>query len=107
MSVYKEAIYGLNHIQTNSKQVFPDAADYGAPCKKGDDTWNWAKQLVDWYAVKGSRKVETYSTGTTVSAIIEYMPNEHNSPRYEKVRITYVTCRKNKTMDGYIYLEKI
>ena len=107
MSIYKEVIHALKHIKSNSKQIYPDACDFGAPTTKGDSTWNLTKQLVKWYGVEGTRKVEKYSTGTTVSQLVEFMPNEHSSPELKTVEVIYVTTRKDKGMDGYVEIREI
>jgi hypothetical protein len=107
MSVYKEAVHAINLIKKNTKRIYPDACDEGTPVRKGDEVWNWAKQLVEWYGVEGSRKVVKYSTGTTVSNRVRYMPNEHGSSVYKTVTLTYVTTRHDKDIDGYIILEEV
>ena len=105
MSIYKEAVHAVNLIKRNSQRIYPDAADYGASVKKGDEIWNWAKQLVECYGVKGSRRVTKYGTGTSVTSLVEYMPDEHHSPRVVQVRVTYTTTRQDKFRDGYITIE--
>jgi hypothetical protein len=106
MSVYKEAVHAIKLIQSRSKRVYSDACDFGVPVRKGDEIWNWAKQLVDWYGEEGTREVTKYSTGTTVSHLVSYMPHEHQSARFERVKVVYVTTRHEQNMDGYIYVEK-
>lgn len=98
----------VESIESKSKQIFPDAADFGAPTRKGDAVWNAAKQLVDWYGVEGTRIEQRYPTGTTVSQVIEYMPNEHESDEYIKVVVEYTTTRNHPSMDGYVtvYLQQ-
>lgn len=106
MSVYKEAVLAVKVIKQNSKRIYPDACDFGAPVRKGDDIWNWAKQLVDWYGVKGTRKESRYSTGVSVSQKVMFMPDEHNSDKYVTVEVVYVSTEKNKEMEGYIYIKE-
>lgn len=106
MSVYKEGYYALQLIQNNSRQIYPDAADYGAPTKQGDDLWNVVKQVIEWYGVKGSRQQTNYSTGITVSHNIKLM-DEWNTGREEEYRITYITTRWNKLHDGYFQVDKV
>ena len=36
MSVYKEGYYIIDEIERASYQIYPDAADYGAPVVKGN-----------------------------------------------------------------------
>ena len=107
MSVYKEAVYAVNQIQKSSKQIYGDACDFGVPVLKNDKTWELMKQLVGWYGVQGTREEHRYSTGATISQVVEYMPNEHESSRYERVKVIYVVTPKSELMDGYVYLEKI
>jgi len=106
MSVYKEAVHAIATIENQSKRIYPDACDFGAPVKKGDDTWNWAKQLVDWFGVEGTRKEHRYATGATVSQKVSYMPNEHNSSSYVTVEVVFVLVEGQRNMDGYIYIQK-
>lgn len=106
MSVYKEAVHAVNLIRSKSRQVWNDSADFGVPVKKGDDVWNQAKLLVDWYGVKGTRNEHNYATGTTVSQKVSYMPNEHSSGRYVEVEVVFVTVRNNKHMDGIVYINE-
>jgi hypothetical protein len=106
MSVYKEAIMGLEHINKNSKFIYSDSCDFGAPTKKGDVTWNWVKQLVEMYGIEGTRHEQKYLTGTTVSHIIGFVSNEHERGEYHRAKLTYVTTRAGD-MDGYVYVEYI
>lgn len=66
MAVYRKGFHALNLIQKESTRIFSDACDFGTPTKKGDKIWNSAKQLVDWYGDKETKKVNKYSTGVTV-----------------------------------------
>jgi hypothetical protein len=103
MSVYKEGYYVVDIISKASKQIYLDACDFGAPANKGDNIWNWAKQLVDWYGVEGTRKSINYGTGKIVESIVKLM-NEGNG-RYDEFKITYTTTY-NKKYDGYFTIEK-
>ena len=100
MSVYKEGYHAVQLIQQHSRRIYPDAADFGAPTKQGDDLWMWVKQAIDWYGVKGSRQQTDYSTGTTVSHNIKLI-DEWNTKREEYYKITYTTH------DGYFTVDKL
>jgi hypothetical protein len=50
MGVYKEGFYAIDAIEKASKQIYPDACDFGAPFKTGDKISMFAKQLVEDYA---------------------------------------------------------
>ena len=106
MSVYKEGYYFINLIEKASKQIYPDACDFGAPIRKGDTLWNGMKQIVDWYGNPDTKKVVTYGTGATVSCVIELI-EEWRTGREEHFKLTYVTTRGDKNMDGYAYVERI
>lgn len=110
MSVYKEGFYAVRTIRNSMKQVYPDAADFGAPVRKGDELWNWAKQAVDWYGVEGTRKVERYLTGVTVTADIELMYEGDGPQRGEvlRFRIEYVSASGLKGgYMGYLTCEEV
>ena len=106
MSVYKEGYHLVSMIEKASKRIYPDACDYGAPVRKGDVLWNEIKQIIEWYGNKETRVVELYSTGTTVKCTIELM-DEWTTGREEHFELTYVTTRKDKNMDGYVYVTQV
>lgn len=106
MSVYKEGFYLIEFIEKKSKQIYDDAADYGAPVVKDDSVWNAMKQLSDWYGEKSTKKVDNYSTGTTASIEIHLL-DEWNTKKPVNYKMTYVTTRDHKEYDGYVYVERI
>jgi len=95
MSVYKEFFYILGEIEDASVQIFGDAADFGAPTKRGDFLWGAAKQLIEWYGVEGTRKEERYSTGYSVSQIVSGL-DEFETGKEEQYRIDFVSCNSGK-----------
>ena len=103
MSVYKEGFYAVDLITKASRQIWNDSADFGAPTKKGDNIWAWTKQLVEWYGVEGTKKVERYSTGTSVSQTVELM-DEWNTGKTIRYSVNFVTVSNNPNMDGIVYL---
>lgn len=116
MSVYREGFYTVELIRNRSVHIFDDAADFGAPTKKGDDLWNWAKQAIEWYGVEGTRKSHKYHTGASVEQIIELMDewavsDERKTVKEatERFKISYVTCTtgKCKGFDGFFSVEKV
>lgn len=106
MSVYKEGFHAVELIKKNSRQIWNDAADFGAPVKKGDALWNWTKQLIDWYGVENSRQQESYGTGTTVKHKVSLL-NEWSDMSEVMYEVTYVSVRNDKNMDGYVYLIRV
>ena len=110
MSVYKEGYFIVESLQKQSKQIYPDACDFGVLVKKGDANWNMAKQLIEWYGVKETRKVEVYSTGKSVDCDVELLDEWAVSDKrktekeaLDKFRISYTTCKvKGVDCDGYI-----
>lgn len=107
MSVYKEGFYALELIENQSKRIYPDACDFGAPARLNDPTWIAAKQLFDWYGDKDSRKEIKYETGTTVEATIELL-NEWTDGSSYKFKLSYITTRgKREKQDGYFYITPI
>ena len=54
-AVYREGYHIIDELKKASVQIYPDAADYGVPVKKGDKYWKMAQQLVTWYGVDKSR----------------------------------------------------
>jgi len=105
MSVFKEGYHVVNMIHKCSCQIFPDAADYGVLTTKGDNLWNWVKQAINWYGVKGSRRQSNYRTGVTVSHDIKLI-REHGSGVDDYFRITY-TSTNLKPYNGYFQVEQI
>lgn len=60
MAIYREGYHAIELIEENSVQIFPDACDFGAPVRKGDEIWNRSKQLIDWWIIRSkllSRKI--------------------------------------------------
>lgn len=117
MAVYREGYKALELIQKRSKQIYDDACDFGALTRKGDELWNAAKQLIDWYGDK-NRKQEDYSTGATITCdftlIDEWAVSDERKTEEEateKYRLTYVHCKngiktKEGKYDGYFYIER-
>lgn len=106
MSVYKEGFYAVEEIQNQSKQIYQDACDYGAPVKVGDSLWNWVKQACEWYGVKGTRKVSC--GGKQVDMVISLM-NEWTPPyKTHYFKISYFKTGGNeKNFDGFFEVSEI
>ena len=73
MSVYKEGYHIIESIMNQSRQIFPDAADFGVPVTENDSNWNDIKQLVEWYGVKETRRIDKWNGGSSVVCIVELM----------------------------------
>ena len=114
MSVFKEGYSIVNQITKSSKQIFPDACDFGTLIKKGDSIWNDLKQLIDWYGVEGTRVENRYSTGSSVSHKIKLMDEWAVSDGYKTVEqateyyiVEYVTIKNKPGYDGYVNIYKV
>lgn len=116
MSVYKEGYSAVELISNNSKRIFDDACDWGAPTRKGDKIWNAANQLCKDYGVKGSRVVNRYLSGRSVKQqvvlIDEWSVSDERKTikqATEKYEVTFVSCTKGacKGYDGYIVIVKL
>lgn len=106
MSVYKEGFSWIQEISSKQKQIYPDAADFGAPTKKGDSVWETMKDLTDWYGNKETKKVDVYATGTTVTIHVELL-DEWDSGAPVNFELVYVTTRRDKNQDGYVYVRAL
>jgi len=119
MAVYREGFAAIDIIEKASVQIYNDACDFGAPCKKGDKIWNTAKQLVDWYEI-GLRK--QYNIGNKpygVENVVELMDEWAVSDRRKTVeeateyyKVSYHKMSKGsdgayRNYDGFISVEKI
>lgn len=113
MAVYKEGWYAVEAIKNRSFQIYPDAADFGTPFVKGDDTWIKAKTAAHFYGVENTRKVETYLTGKDASIDIELMDEFGPNPaKVTKFRLCVVLPEKGiKTRgskyDGYMTVTEV
>jgi hypothetical protein len=116
MAVYREGFIALEKIQKSSVRIFNDACDWGSPVNKGDSIWNYAKQLAEWYGDKETRKVNRYSTGTSVdievTLIDEWSVSDERKTikeATEKYLLSFVTCNKGQChgKQGYITINKI
>jgi hypothetical protein len=114
MSVYKEGYFIVDAIEKASKQIYPDACDYGVLVNKKDKFWNMAKQLADWYGVKETRKHNKYGTGESVSIDIELLDEWAVSDKrktekqaLDKFRLEFCTVgNKPKGYYGLITIHK-
>lgn len=116
MAVYREGYHAIELIQNNSFQIFPDACDFGVPVKKGDEIWNWSKQLIEQYGVEGTRKENRYGTGYSVEAQVELMDEWAVSDRRKTEKqatdrfiVQFVSCSEGRCKGsiGYITAVKI
>ena len=108
MAVFKEGYHIVNEIEKSSKQIYPDACDYGAPVTKGDKLWNNVNQLFEWYGEKESKKVIEYSTGTSAEFIAELIfEGDAYKGLVERFKVEYHTIRDHKDMDGFVSVYKL
>lgn len=71
MAVYREGYSAVKDIQNQSRQIWPDACDYGAPTKIGDRLWNTVKQAIDWYGIKSTRTSKMKGHVTAVISLMD------------------------------------
>lgn len=104
MSVYKEGYYIIKEIEKRSVQIYSDAADFGAPVRKGDELWNMIKQLADWYGDPETRVLTKYE----LSIAIRLM-DEHGSGSVDVFELTYCEATKGrcKGYDGYVSVNRL
>ena len=116
MAVYREGYHWVDELSKRSVQIFPDAADYGVPVRKGDEEWEVAKKLVEWYGVEGTREYNDYNVGKSVEHTIELMDEWAVSDgrktipeATERFQVGYVTCNggKCKGKSGYIWITRL
>nr|DAJ28059.1 MAG TPA: KH domain [Caudoviricetes sp.] len=115
MAVYREGYKAIEAIKRASKRIYNDACDFGAPTKKGDNIWNYAKQLCDWYGIEGTRKESRYATGCTLTQDVKLIDEWAVSDERKSLEaateiytVTFITCTDGqcKGMNGYIYISK-
>lgn len=110
MSVYKEGFYIVELIQKNSKRIWPDACDYGALTKKGDELWNCVKQLFEWYGDdEKHRKLQKYGTGLTLTREVELIDEWSSQPKLITFKVTYTESASFKKLgyDGMFEVEEV
>lgn len=115
MAVYREGYMIVEQIEKGSIQIYSDACDYGYPTRKGDFIWNAAKQISDWYGLKGTRIVNKYGTGYDASIDIELIDewavSDKRKTEVEATDVfllTFVSCTdgKCKEFDGFLHIYK-
>jgi len=113
MSVYKEFVKASQIIEKNSKKIYTDSVDFGAPAKKGDDVWNAAATLSYWYGDKTTRKEVKYSTGTSVEIEVTFIDEWAVSDGEKSVKqattvymLEFHTCKEGacKGFEGFVHL---
>lgn len=108
MSVYKEGFYIAEELTKASRQIYPDAADYGVPVKPGSRLWNMAKQLADFYGKKETRTVERYLTGHSAEIEISLLDEWSGKGTEFRFILSYTTADKLKDgCVGYISLTPV
>ena len=108
MSVYKEGYYIVDQIMKAQVQIFPDACDFGAPTKRGDKLWNYAKQLANDYGTDVT-KVNRYGTGRSAMKRISLRREHQPGMPYDVFVMDFVSCEKGKCkgFDGYLHIYKV
>lgn len=115
MAIYREGYKAVEEIEKKSVRIYRDASDFGAPTRKGDNIWNYAKQLVDWYGIEGTRSENRYSTGRSVRCDVklvdEWAVSDERKTLEEATEIysvEFISCNSGqcKDKDGYIMIYK-
>ena len=110
MAIYKELSLFINKLQKESKQIFPDAADFGYPIRIADPMFNHSKYIIEDYGIKNSRQQQDYMTGKSVSHELKYIDEAAVSDGVKSIEeattifvLTYVTCTTGacKGFNGY------
>lgn len=118
MAVYREGYHIVESLEKQHRQIWSDAADCGVPVCKGDANWNAAKQLVEWYGVKGTRSEHVYGDGKlqgiTITQEVMLMDEWAVSDERKTVkeateiyRITFTTTPRIKGYEAIITVDKI
>lgn len=110
MSVYREFFTCIEILENNSGKIHKDAADYGAPCKKGDEIWNAGAQLAEWYGEESTKVYSTNSVTITIEGIDEWAVSDGRKTvkeATEKYQLSYVITKKLPGFDGFFTLDKI
>lgn len=119
MAVYREGYHAVEEIEKNYTRIWDDACDEGALVKKDDDLWNWTKQLVEWYGVKGTRKVNDYANSIQVEHEVKLMDEwaysdgrKSESEAIERFKVSYYMEKRgirkgSKKYDGFVRVERI
>lgn len=111
MAVYREAYHVIEAIETQSTRIYPDAADYGALVKKGDQLWKDVQMIMDWHGNKETRESYPIVYGWVLSQNIEVI-EEWQTGNEEHYKITYHHFTKGLVshggnFDGFIEIEKV
>jgi len=107
MSVFKEGYHALELIQKQSKQIWPDACDFGAPVKEHSELWNWVKQLCDWHGIKSTREITGEGKHKTVSIHVSLMDEWKPPYPTEFYKVTYNKCPGIPDADGFFEFYKV
>jgi hypothetical protein len=115
MSVYKEGYHALELITKEAKQIWPDAADFGAPVKKDSSLWNWIKQLTEWYGIKSTRYASAPDKKHMTASIYVHLMDEwavSDERKTEEEATEFYKVTYNKTpgipnYDGFVEYYKV
>ena len=102
MGVYKEMGYLVREIQNRSKQIYPDAADYGVPVYDYSDPMiAETRGIMEMYGIKP--ETEKYSTGFTQTFEFSGGAPAVIEAGFEKAKIVFVSTDPRSGMKGYLY----
>ena len=105
MSVYKELRSLRNKIKSRSRQIWNDAADFGAEIRSYDDPLiKEVKGLMEHYGVQV--KTERYDTGFTQTYEFNGKGLAFHEAGFSNMRITFTSAPiKNEIIKGYLEVE--
>lgn len=110
MSVYKEGYHIVESLLKQSKQIYPDACDFGVLVKKDDKNWNQLVQLIEWYGKEGTRKVNSCGVTQQVMLMDEWAVSDERKTVKEATEIfqvDYNRISRMKDVDGLITITKL
>jgi hypothetical protein len=103
MSVYKELLYMIREVESQSVQIYPDACDNGVPIKSCNDAIiHLLRSIKEQY--DGKVSTEKYSTGSTQTITIKWY-DEWDTHKRMVTDFVYVTTRGEKKQIGYLYVQ--
>ena len=105
MSVYKELRFLAENIKSRSRQIWNDAADFGADIRSYDDPLiKEVKSMMEWYQVPV--KTERYSTGFTQTYEFSGGGAALLEAGFSNMKITFTSAPlRNTIIKGYLEVE--
>ena len=99
MAVYREGYDFVKTIETNTKRIFNDAYDEGAPVTKDDELWKQAKYAIKAYGITESRSEDECGIYITIELMDEWAFSDGRKSEEEAIdrfRIFYSSLKRWK-----------